>query len=68
MELLKEKEKGNEKNYPFLSISVRFGIGAPIRIGREIQCLPYAGFFIKQKLKLMQENIYPYIKKQSCID
>ena len=22
-----------------------FGIGATIRIGREIQCLPYAGFF-----------------------
>ena len=27
-----------------MSISVRFGIGATIRIGREIQCLPYAGF------------------------
>ena len=23
-----------------------FGIGATIRIGREIQCLPYAGFFV----------------------
>ena len=28
----------------FLSISVRFGISSPIRIGRETQCLPYAGF------------------------
>ena len=35
-----------EKNHPFLSISVRFGINATIRIGREIQCLPYAGFFV----------------------
>ena len=31
---------------PFLFISVRFGIGATIRIGQEIQCLPYAGFFL----------------------
>ena len=30
---------------PFLSLSVRFGIGATIRTHREIQCLPYAGFF-----------------------
>ena len=22
-----------------------YGIGAPIRVGREIQCLPYAGVF-----------------------
>ena len=29
-----------------MAISVHFGIGAPIRIGQEIQCLPYAGFFI----------------------
>ena len=29
-----------------MSISVRFGIGANIRIVREIQCLPYAGFFL----------------------
>ena len=27
----------------FLEISVCFGIGTTIRIGREIQCLPYAG-------------------------
>ena len=32
------------KKKSFLSISVHFGIGAIIRIGREIQCLPYAGF------------------------
>ena len=30
---------------PSLSIFVRFGIGATIRIGREIQCVPYAQFF-----------------------
>ena len=41
----KRKKKKIDKNYPFLSISVRFGIAATIRIGREIQCLPYAGFF-----------------------
>ena len=29
-----------------LSISVLFGIGATIRIGQEIQCLPYAVFFL----------------------
>ena len=27
-----------------MSIFVRFGIGATIRISREIQCLPYAVF------------------------
>ena len=27
-----------------MSISVRIGMGATIHIGREIQCLPYAGF------------------------
>ena len=31
--------------FPFLSVSVRFGIGATIRTHREIQCLPYAGYF-----------------------
>ena len=29
-----------------LSISIRFGIGATISIGQEIQFLPYAGFFV----------------------
>ena len=29
-----------------MSISVRFGICATIRIGQVIQCLPYAGFFV----------------------
>ena len=31
----------------FLSIFVRFGIGATIHIGREIQCLQFVGFFLK---------------------
>ena len=29
----------------FLKISVRFSIGATIRMGRESWCFPYAGFF-----------------------
>ena len=43
-----------------------FGIGASIRIGRELLCLPYAGFFLSKKnmylkLILLQEpkNILP---------
>ena len=32
--------------FPFLSIYVSFGIGATICIGQEIQCLPYARFFV----------------------
>ena len=32
---------------PSLSIFVRFDIGATIRISREIQCLQYAGCFVK---------------------
>ena len=30
---------------PKMAISVQFGIGDTVRIGREIQCLLYAGFF-----------------------
>ena len=29
------------------------GIGATIRIGREILCLPYAGFFLNRRRKSM---------------
>ena len=44
----------------FLSISVRFGIGATIRIGLEIQCLPYAGFFLEYtKHLLLLINVPP---------
>ena len=32
--------------FPFLSVCVRFGVGAAIRKRREIYCLPYVG---KQK-------------------
>ena len=39
--LIKKKKK---IWWPSLSIFVRFGIGATIRIVQEIQCLPYAGF------------------------
>ena len=30
---------------PFLFISVHFGIGATIRTSRDIQCLPWSGFY-----------------------
>ena len=43
----KEEKLNNKKWLPpqnKLSISVCFGIGATIRIGQQIQCLPYAGF------------------------
>ena len=30
-----------------------YGIGATIRIGREIQCLPYAGFFLVKTAFMM---------------
>ena len=39
--LLPKKQK-----YHFLIISVSFGIDASICIGWEIQCFPYAGFFL----------------------
>ena len=47
-------------NNPFLSISVRFGISATIRIGRVIQCLPYAGFCLGLSLStsLLKEHLY----------
>ena len=43
-------------SYP--SHSVRFGIGANIRIGQDFQCLPYAGFFLLQpvRIKIFQET------------
>ena len=31
-----------------------FGIGATIRIGREILCLPYAGLFLQAMKSLVQ--------------
>ena len=31
----------------FLFILVCFGIGATIRIGRDIQCIQYEGFFLR---------------------
>ena len=36
---------------PFLFLSVSFGIGATIRTRLEIQCLPYAGFFMNIQKK-----------------
>ena len=45
---LEEKKIITKFYYPLppkkLAISDRFGIGDTIPIGREIQCLPYAGF------------------------
>ena len=34
--------------YPFIEEEKKKIIGPRIRIGREIQCLPYAGFFFEQ--------------------
>ena len=41
-------EDGREKNAinPFFDASGNKNIGATIRIGRDILCLPYAGFFL----------------------
>ena len=36
--------------WTFLFISVSFSMGATIRIGREIQCRPYVGFFMQASL------------------
>ena len=33
---------------------IHFGINATISIGREIQCLPYAGFFYKNSFLSIQ--------------
>ena len=49
------------KKMPFLFNSVRFGIGATIRNGRESQCLPYPGFFLVQsttKLNMKKYGIF----------
>ena len=50
----KEEEKMDHTPYCFLACYKKkfgptdffYGMGATIRIGREIQCLPYAGFFV----------------------
>ena len=41
------------------------GIGATIRIGREILCLPYAGFFLSTLNLLAYEAICTYIQTNS---
>ena len=45
-----------------LSSRIVLGIGATIRIGREMLCLPYAGFLIQEKA------IFKKKKKQSKTD
>ena len=40
------QERMNQFFSPKSNFGAFFGIGASIRIGREIQCLPYAGFLI----------------------
>ena len=32
--------------YVYIYICIYFGVGASIRIGRDIKCLPYAGFVL----------------------
>ena len=44
----KKKNIFGPQNWHFLTIFVRFGIGATISIGREIQCLTYAFFYVQQ--------------------
>ena len=39
-------------------------IGPTIRIGREIQCLPYAGFLTQGLQKIAQH--YPFKKEHFC--
>ena len=47
MELHQEGKKGqNNAISPFFDASGNKNIGATIRIGQEIPCLPYAGFLL----------------------
>ena len=41
---------------PFVTPAEKKSIGAIIRIGREIQCLPYARFFHSKTLKFVEEE------------
>ena len=43
-----------------VSLYVSFCIGACISIGREIRCLPYAGFFLKFFKSLMGKHFVTY--------
>ena len=52
---------------PALSISVRFGIGASIRISREIQCLPYTGIFSRSYGYLKSRIVIQVDFAQGCI-
>ena len=36
-----------------------YGIGATIRIGQEMLCLPYAGFFLKASLSIPTKKEFP---------
>ena len=49
--LWKSKDALQKKNYFYRkkSLKIFHGNGATIRIGQEIYCLPYAGFFILVK-------------------
>ena len=53
-------KREEQKSEGPLSIFVRFGIGATIHIGREIQCLTYSGFsvvFIEEKKKNKVDSV-----------
>ena len=45
---------------PFLSISIHFGMVLPIRIGREVHCLPYGRIHPGQRISLKNEAISFY--------
>ena len=47
---------------------VLIGIGASIRIGREIRCLPYAGFFILWLWSLIAIGYLKAILKNKAIE
>ena len=40
-----------------------YGIGATIRIGREMLCLPYAGFFFLNIREYKKHNIYTWLAR-----
>ena len=48
--------------YPFLFISFRFGISATIHIGRDIYCLPHAGFILIDVSELGDSESVPHFK------
>ena len=56
-----EKQKNHATSqifFFFLPLPPQKNIGPMIRIGREIQCLPYAGFFFDMTSKKQDSQIF----------